>query len=147
MVERHKMIADFEQLTYNDEMLKECWDEQIISFESLVAAGWTDTRILDFINYLRKTSYASVLFPGSSMGNLLISKPKNGKLNYQQTLAIKFDRSTDLFLMEYSDWDLIDSRDDTKKAIQWNIKCSGIELAQRFQEFAEWNKNWFLNKQ
>jgi hypothetical protein len=146
MVEKHKMIADFEQLVYTEKMLKQCWDEQIESFKTLVKAGWTDNRILDFMTWLAKTSHAAVLFPGSSMGTLLISKPKNGKLNYQQTLTIKFDNSSDLFSMEYSDWDLIEPEDDTKKAIQWNIKCSGIELAHRFIEFLEWNKSWSLGR-
>ena len=141
MVQKHEMTADFEQLTYTKEMLKECWEKQIDSFKLLVNAGWTDNRILDFIYYMTTTSYSSVLFPGSSLGTLLISKPKDGKLNYQQTLAIKYDNTTDLFTMEYSDWDLIESADDTKK-IQWNIKCSGIELGQRFQDFLAWNKDW-----
>ncbi len=138
------MKAEFEQLTYTKEMLKEIWEKQIEKFKLLIDGGWTEKKILDFINYLNSTSYSSVLFPGSSLGTLLISKPKCGRLNYQQTLSIKYENLTNLFIMEYTVWDLIDSDDKTKKEIRWNIKCTGIELIPRFHDFLAWNEEWQL---
>lgn len=136
------MIADFEKVIYTAEQLRQCWDQQIDNFTSLAKAGWTNDSIIDFINYINTTIYKTTLFPGSSLGTLLISKPKNGYLNYQQTLSISFDKTSGLFTMQYSDWDVISSSADSDKAILWAIKCPGIELEQKFQDFLDWQKNW-----
>jgi hypothetical protein len=34
--------------------------------------------------------------------------------------------------MQYSGWDTIDSRDEYEKAIQWTVKCPGIDLCRYF---------------
>jgi len=136
------MTADFEKVIYSPDMLKQCWDKQIDNFQTLAKSGWTHFSILDFIHYIRTTIYKSTLFPGSSLGTLLISKPKDGYLSYQQTLAIKFDKTTGLFTMQYSDWDIINSESDSDKAILWTAQCSGVELGQKFQDFLDWQKNW-----
>ncbi len=142
MVQKHEMTADFEKVIYTPDMLKQCWEKQIGNFTTLSKAGWTDFSILDFIHYIRTTTYETNLFPGSSLGTLLISKPKGGYLNYQQTLSISFDKITGLFTMKYSDWETINSSDDSDKAILWIAKCAGIELGQKFQDFMLWQKNW-----
>ena len=142
MVQIHKMIASFEQLTYDDQMLRNAWKEQIEGFKLLVNGGWTRTEIVDFITYVSNTNWASLLFPGSSLGTLLISKPHNGKLNYQQTLAIRYDDILDLFKMQYSDYDTIDSKKEWKNAILWSKECKGIDLIKNFNEFLKWNKKW-----
>ena len=142
MVLKHEMTADFEKVKYDPDMLKQCWDEQIDNFTTLAKAGWTHISIIDFIHYIQTTNYNTTLFPGSSLGKLLISKPKDGYLNYQQTLSIDFDKTTGLFIMKYSDWDTINSADDYQKAILWTVKCPGIELVQKFQDFLKWQKNW-----
>jgi hypothetical protein len=143
MVEKHKMIADFEQLTYTPEMLREVWDNKVKSFQDLISGGWTNEYVLDFINYIRTTEYANIFFPGSSLGTLLISKPTNGKLNYQQTLAISVENEK--IKLKYSDWDAIDTPDDWKKTVLWIAECHGRELKVKFLEFIEWNTNWRLN--
>ena len=142
MVEKHKMTADFEQLTYDNEMLKTAWKQSLYSADKLVKANWTSHHLLSFIEWINGNSYTGILFPGFSLGTLLISKPKNGKLNYQQTLAIKYDNQTDLFTMEYSDWDLIESKEESEKAIKWTLKCPGIDLGRHFIEFLNWKQNW-----
>lgn len=142
MVQKHKMTANFEQLTYNDEMLKNSWEKQLINFKVFKSNKTIDNGMIDFINWILQNSYSQNLYAGSSMYTLLISKPKIGRLNYQQTLEIKFDILTKLYDLKYSDWDTIDSPEDSKNAILWKFKCTGIELSTRFLEFMEWNKNW-----
>jgi hypothetical protein len=142
MVEKHKMIADFEQLTYSPEMLREVWNNQEEQFKGLISAGWTNERVLHLIEYIRKSKYAAELFPGSSMGTLLISKPRHGQLNYQQTLAVSFDNQKNNFIMKYSDWDIIDNQDEWEKSILWKVECNGEELKNKFDEFIMWNTNW-----
>ncbi len=142
MVEKHKMIAGFEQLTYTSEMLREVWDNQVKHFNMLITGGWTNKHVLELINYIRTTKYADMFFPGSSLGTLLISKPKNGRLNYQQTLAISVDKENDKIELKYSDWDTIDNQDEWQKAILWRGECKGDKLKDKFLEFIEWNENW-----
>lgn len=144
MIHKHDMKADFEKLTYDSAMLEEVWKELRNSAKGLVDAGWTSHHILTFIDWFNGNAYSSLLFPGFSLGKLLISKPKDGKLNYQQTLAISYDNRTNLFTMQYSDWDLINSRDELEKAIQWSLKCPGTDLCRHFIEFSRWNNNWGL---
>lgn len=142
MVQKHEMIAGFERLTYSSEMLREEWNEIIERFKLIINGGWTDESVLGFINYILQTDYADRFFPGSSLGTLLISKPEKGRLNYQRTLAISFDRQASIFRMTYSDWDTIASEDDGSKAVLWTAECSGNELQFKFDEFMKWNKNW-----
>jgi hypothetical protein len=136
------MIADFEQLTYTSEMLKEVWDNLVERFNLLIKGGRTNKHVLDLINYIRTTDYANKFFPGSSLGTLLISKPINGRLNYQQTLEISVDKAKDNIQLKYSDYDAIDNRDDWQKAILWTAECQGDKLKDKFLEFIEWNENW-----
>ncbi len=137
------MIAEFEKLMYNSEMLKNSWKNQLDLFEKLNKSKISDYQFTNFIDWILRTRYSEELFAGSSMWRLLISKPNpNGKLNYQQTLKIEFDNGTGLYEMEYSDWDTISDKDDYKKAILWTRKSTGIELVNNFLEFINWNKNW-----
>jgi hypothetical protein len=142
MVQKHEMLADFEQLTYSPEMLRSAWDKIADTFKLLIAAGWTTNDVLELINYIRTTDYASQLFPGSSLGTLLVSKPRNARLNYQQTLAVKVDDAKTKVILKYSDWDTIDKREDWEKAVIWTTECSGEKLREKFDEFIVWNKNW-----
>jgi hypothetical protein len=142
MVERHKMIAAFEQLDYSSEMLRNAWDNQSQDFKGLISGGWTNNYVLELINYIRTSEYADRLFPGTSLGTLLISKPRNGKLNYQQTLAISVNNEKTKIKLTYSDWDVIDRREESQKAILWKAECNGEKLKETFCEFMEWNKNW-----
>ena len=137
------MTAKFEKLTYNSEMLKNSWKNQFVLFEKLNKSKISDYEFTNFIDWILRTRYSEKLFASSSMWRLLISMPNpNGKLNYQKTLKIEFDNGTGLYEMEYSDWDIINHKDDYKKAILWTKKSTGIELINNFLEFINWNKNW-----
>ena len=142
MIQKHDMVADFEKLIYDAAMLKDVWRKTQNTAKELVDAEWTSHHILTFIDWINENVYSSLLFPGFSLGKLLISKPKSGKLSYQQTLSISYDNRTELFTMQYSDWDQIDSRDDFEKATQWTAKCPGADLCWHFLEFLKWKKNW-----
>lgn len=144
MVQKREMISEFEKLTYDSQMLKNSWENQLVIFEKLKNSKITNYGFTNFINWILKTDYSNELFAGSSMWRLLISKPTNDrKLNYQQTLKIEFDNRTSLYLMEYSDWNTINNPEEYKKAILWKRKCTAIELISIFLEFIKWNKHWF----
>lgn len=144
MVQKKEMTADFEQLTYTSEMLKDSWKKQLAVFKNLGKTRIAEYGISNFIDWILLNKYYSErLFVSSSMWRLLISMPKpDGKLNYQQTLEIQVDPKTLLFTMEYSDWDSIDTKNDYEKAIIWKRKCTKLELITRFIEFINWNKDW-----
>lgn len=143
MVEKHKMIADFEQLIYTPEMLRKEWGKFPAHFKGLISGGWTNMSVVNLIEYILLTKYADQFFPGSSIGTLLISKPKKGKLNYQQTLAVSVDNLTNKISLQYSNWDTIDKSEDSEKAILWRKDCSEDQLIEAFEEFIKWNKSWY----
>ena len=142
MVEKHKMIADFEQLTYTPEMLRREWDKQVNYFRSLIAGGWTNKAVVDLIEYIRNTHRAGIFFPGISLGTLLISKPENGKLNYQRTLAISVNSQTNKIYLTYTDWDTIDKQEEWERTVLWSAECSEEQLQDKFAEFLKWNEKW-----
>lgn len=142
MIQKNHMRADLEQLTYDADKLKSVWKEISLNAKPLVEARWTSHHLLTFIDWINQNTYSGILFPGFSLGKLLISKPRNGKLNYQQTLAIAYDNQTELFRLQYSDWDTITSQDEYEKAIQWTAKCPGTDLCTNFLEFLKWKSNW-----
>ncbi|WP_276371483.1 hypothetical protein [Chryseolinea sp. H1M3-3] len=117
MIPKHEMSADFEKLIYDAPMLRDVWQKTQSAAKELVDAGWTSHHIFNFVAWINRNAYSSVLFPGFSLGKLLISKPTNGKLNYQQTLAVWYDKRTDLFTLQYSAWDQIDSQEESERAI------------------------------
>ncbi|MBK9726529.1 MAG: hypothetical protein IPO86_00260 [Saprospiraceae bacterium] len=142
MVEKHKLFADFEMLTYTPEMLREEWKKSIEYFKSKVKGGWANESIINLVRYIISKEYDDKFFPGSSLGRLLISKPKDGILNYQQTLTISTDQETNKIKFEYSDWDTIEDKKDFEKSIIWSCECLDSQLQEKFEEFISWNKNW-----
>ena len=113
MVQKKQMTADFEQLTYNGEMLKDSWKAQRELFQKLKTSKTPQYGMVSFIDwFLMFDWYSTKLFAGSSMWRLLMSKPDpNGKLNYQQTLTISWNYKTLMYILEYSDWDIIDHKE------------------------------------
>lgn len=146
MVEKHKLIGDFELQTFTPEMLQAEWDALPSRFLKLVSGGWTDISIINLIEYIRLSGYAKTLFPGTSSGTLLISKPRAGILNYQQTLSIFFIKETKSYVFEYSDWDKVDSLEKSVEAIKWSADCLAEQLIDKFKAFVIWNNNWFKSK-
>ena len=137
------MKADYEQLTYTEKMLRETWVRQIEHFLSLIEGGWTNSEVVELIRFISENKYGEMLFPGSSLGRLLISKPQSGKLNYQQTLEVAVNHSNGKILMTYTNFDLIDNFDEYKNAIEWHKEVTDRNLIYDFLEFVEWNKSWF----
>ena len=144
---KHKMIADYEKLIYTDEMLRETWVRQIDHFVSLIDGGWTNSEVVDLIRFISGSKYGAILFPGSSVGRLLISKPQNGRLNYQQTLDVTVDIADKSIVMTYTNFDLIESLDDHRTSIEWQKTVENGNLLRSFLEFVEWNKLWFPSLQ
>jgi len=142
MVLKHKTKAGFEQLEYGPLELKECWNKALEDAKMLVEPKLTSYDLLTFIEWIQNTNYSKLFFPGFSMGTLLISKPKDRKLNYQQTLSIQYYRENSMFKLSYSDWDTIERKEDREQAILWEHHCPGSALSQEFLEFIKWNKNW-----
>lgn len=142
MVQKKEMTADFEQLTYNSELLKASWEKQLAIFKNLSKTRADEHGLYDLISWA-KMWYSEYFFVYSCMWRLFISKPTpEGKLNYQQTLMIQFDSRNSLYEMEYSDWDIINPEDDVKDAILWKTKCFENELKPQFIKFMQWNTKW-----
>jgi hypothetical protein len=142
MVQKKEMTADFEQLTYNKELLRASWDRQLEIFKNLSKTRVAANGFYNLISWMEMW-YSEWFFVHSAMWRLFISKPTpEGKLNYQQTLLIEFDPITSLYTLEYSDWDTINLGDDTEKAILWKSTCFENEVNAKFIEFMRWHKDW-----
>lgn len=107
----------------------------------LINGGWASEKILDLIEHIKQNKYSSELYPGSSLGRLLISKPENGKLNYQRTLTVETKMNMKEISFEYSDWDIIS--DISESPVLRKAECEPEKLIDMFEEFLKWNKNWF----
>lgn len=143
MIEKHKLIADFEKLTYTPDMLHDYWTNFHKNYRDNLKGGWTSQEIIDLVKYISESNFSYVLFPGSSIGRLLISKPRHGKINYQQTLTVERKFKSDTIKLTYDDWDTLSEGDKTSNAILWTSECSGGQLLDKFKEFVSWNKTWF----
>ena len=143
MIEKHRMFAAFEKLTYTPDMLHESWTKFYKNYQDLLPGGFTSQEIVDLVKYISESKFSYHLFPGSSLGRLLISKPRQGKLNYQQTLTIELKWNSGIIKLTYDDWDTLNAGDKTSNAILWTKECSGKQLFDNFNEFVSWNKSWF----
>ena len=82
------MITNFDNTFFTPEMLKQEWWRSAERLKSLLYAGWTLEEIWSLSNYIYESPFAYFLYPGTSLGKLLISKPVNGKLDYSKTLHV-----------------------------------------------------------
>lgn len=137
------MAADFERERHTPEMLHAYWEKFYDSYNNLRHSGFTVPEIIELVATIRDTKYSYLLFPGSSMGRLLISKPNiDGQLNYQQTLTINKVWNSNMIEMKYDDWNLLNPGDKTQNSTLWSVNCEGKELNTKFEEFISWNKHW-----
>lgn len=142
-MQKHPTNSYHEKLIYSPEMIQSEWGNMSDRFVDLIKGGWANEKVLDLIEHIKKSNYSSEFYPGSSMGRLLISKPKNGKLNYQRTLSVETKMHQKEIVLEYSDWDII--KDKSENPILWRTECLPENLIEKFEEFIKWNKNWFFH--
>lgn len=139
-MQKHPTNNYLEKLTYTPEILQLEWRKMSETFVDLVKSGWANKNFLDLIEHIINSKYSSELYPGSSLGRLLISKPENGKLNYQRTLTVETKMNKKEIALEYSDWDNIKKVNETN--VLWRTECVAENLIEKFDEFLKWNKNW-----
>jgi hypothetical protein len=132
---------------YAPAMLSHEWSEFENRYLSLCKTGFTNMAIMELVIHVRK-DYATQLFPGSSLGKFLLSKPDaDGRLNFQQTLFAEKDWLSDKVTLAYQDFNTSLLTDSSRTHILWRTECySGEELIERFEEFVRWNKSWNLVK-
>lgn len=141
MLEKHKLFGD-ELLIHTPAMLRYRWQLTLDKYKDFLENNCKPEALVELVEYILTQDYADKLYPGTSIGNLLISKPIDGNLNFQKTLKIS-DRHYDNKLeLRYSDLDLIDNRDDYKNAILWKVDCYEYQLIKKFEEFISWKKDW-----
>jgi hypothetical protein len=137
---KHAINDERQKIHFNSQMLNEEWDNISEDFHLIVNGGWANEKMINFINYVKKSKYSSQLYPGTSLGVLLISKPENGKLNFQRTLAIDSKKNQNKVTLKYTDWDTIET--EKEDPTLWEEECDFVELEIKFEEFMKWNKYW-----
>tara|TARA_R100000935_G_C2713494_1_gene115035 strand:+ start:63 stop:485 length:423 start_codon:yes stop_codon:yes gene_type:complete len=139
-MEKHPTNAYHEKLIYSTDILQLEWNKMSNRFVDLIKGGWANEKVLDLIEHIKNSKYSSEFYPGSSLGRLLISKPENGKLNFQRTLTVETKMNKKEIVLEYSDWDAI--KDKSENPVLWRNECQPENLIEKFNEFIKWNKNW-----
>lgn len=133
------MITNFDNTLFTPEMLKHEWWRSTERLKSLLYAGWTLEEILNLANYIYESPMALTLYPGTSIGKLLISKPINGFLNYNQTLSITPDLQNNKIHIRYFKFI---NEDLINREIVWYYECTKNNLIEKFNEFMNWNNDW-----
>ena len=139
-MQKHPTIGLKENLSYTSEMLKSEWTIISGRFKLLIEGKRATEKVMELIEYIENSKYSTELYPGSSLGRLLISKPEGGKLNYQRTLSIDTSPFRKRILLEYSDWDTVQDR--SENPVLWRVECEPENLIDTFEGFIKWNKNW-----
>ena len=141
MVTKHPLSESEENAICTADFLQKQWREISRSLESCIPGQWSNQAMVDLANYISNSKTSQSLYPGISMGTLLISKPVNQKLNFQKTLAISYLKNGKNHL-SYTDYNVIENKDDWKKTILWEKECDEKNLEKTFLEFITWKKNW-----
>lgn len=95
------------------------------------------------MEHILGAGYSKGLIPGTSMYNLLISIPLNGKVNYKHTLHIGYDELTQVVSLSMKIWPY-EKRSplESKEATKWSTTCQPTELIDTFEHFLNEHPEW-----
>lgn len=105
------------------------WADTFVSFDMMINNGLKLRPIRFLIRHIIESGYDSRFFPGSSMYSLLISLPKNGKVDYTRTLCVNIDQSTSKVHFDYF------TGDRERRNLKWSTSCELTEINDIFEYF------------
>ncbi|MCF8278572.1 MAG: hypothetical protein K9J17_17725 [Flavobacteriales bacterium] len=117
------------------EQLNDKWLQTLTMFDKLIDEQGMKLRPLRFlIRHIVEQGYSKSLYVGTSLYNLLISLPSDGRIDYSKTLRIEYDQLTQKVKFSYKD----------NSVDNWNEECQATEAIDMFEDFlikeTEWNK-------
>ncbi|MBK9194743.1 MAG: hypothetical protein IPO17_07080 [Flavobacteriales bacterium] len=108
------------------------WIETNTHYRALTEnkAGYRCIRWL--IEHILDAGYSKGLSPGTSMYSLLISLPRDGKVDYSNTLRIGYDELTQVAEFKLK----------LNKTIVWETTCQPSEIIDTLEHFLNEHQDW-----
>ena len=113
------------------------WEKTLAFFDQMISNGQNVRPIRFIIRHIIDKGYSSMLYPGTSLYNLLISFPINNKIDYTKTLKIECDQLRSQVKFNYRDYTGYDRQQPNSldKALKWKEVCQPTEVIATFEHF------------
>ena len=95
------------------------------------------------LEHIIDSGYSKALFPRTSLFDLLVSLPVDGKVDHARTLHIAYDEIGRLVSMQLKTWpdtDLLP--EEIEKNSQWSMRCQPAEVIATFEHFLDQHSDW-----
>lgn len=121
------------------------WKEVNNTYRALTEGKLQFRCIRWLFEHIIDSGYAKHLFPGTSIYNLLVSLPLDGKVNYTRTLLVAYDEPTQVVSMQLKIWsNSSGTSEDIEKASVWSITCQPTEVLDTFEHFLNEHSDWAI---
>lgn len=118
----------------NSDQLKDEWTRVLSTYDLFIDGGHKLRPIRFIVRHIIEKGYDRHLFPGTSMYSLLISIPRDSKLNFNKTLRIDFDHLTETLTFRF--------KDRTNESTKWEETCQATEGSDLLESFFADNEDF-----
>ena len=116
--------------------LEASWKDILSTFDLLIENGHKLRPIRFLIRHIIEKGYSAELYAGSSLWSLLISLPKDMKIDFTRTLKVEIEQITSTVKFRYQ---CEMPRPDEPN---WEETCQLTEIIDTFEFFIEAQKDW-----
>jgi hypothetical protein len=123
------------EVTTVDNLIKE-WEEILKFYDGLIENNFKLRPIRFIVRHIIEKGYNQVLFPGTSLYSLLISVPRDKRVNYDRTLQVKVDELRNILKFTFTDRTGLDrSTAQRHQYLKWEETCQLTEGIALFESF------------
>ena len=142
MTNHSKHLTEGDNVTPAD--LKEKWAEALLHHDEMIAGGHKLSPIRFLIRYIIEKGYDKYCFLGTSLFALLISIPRDNKVDYTKTLKVDIDELKNIVKFTYRNWEGLrrDDKIDFDKSLKWSDTCQLTEACAVFEHFIQTFPEW-----
>jgi hypothetical protein len=108
------------------------WRETNVTYRTLTENKPEYRCIRWLLEHVLDAGYSKGLFPGTSMFSLLISLPRDGKVDYSRSLRIDYDEPTQVFGFKLK----------VDKTLVWETTCQPSEIIDTLEHFLNEHQDW-----
>jgi len=108
--------------------LATAWDSVLNFYDNLIENNLKLRPIRFVVRHIIDKGYNKAIFPGTSLYSLLISIPRDNRVNYDKTLTIQYDELANVLKFKFIDWTGLDRNTaDRKQYLKWEDTCQATE--------------------
>lgn len=123
--------------------LKQAWQDILSLYEMLIMNGQKLKPIKFLIKHIIEKGYSTYYYPSISFYKLLISLPKNHKIDYTRTLRVEVDQLTQKVRFWYSNYSELEKGIEHQSgALKWTTVCELTEINSIFDYFLTQFEEW-----